>query len=114
MGKAADHWQAGPRYDTQPAGITDALARLKAASDYFNVAYREANGEAVSSPDPYTHRLRPSVRRRGRRGIVATVSAFLTVGSSWSSHNNFAWDKSVVPVRPIQIDYVHVPPGHRA
>jgi len=32
----------------------------------------------------------------------------------WSSFNNFALDKSVVGACPIQIDYVHLPPGYRA
>jgi putative transposase len=32
----------------------------------------------------------------------------------WSSYNNFALDKTVVAACPIQVDYVHLPPGYRA
>ena len=32
----------------------------------------------------------------------------------WSSYNNFAWEKERVAACPIQIDYVHLPPGYRA
>ena len=32
----------------------------------------------------------------------------------WSSYNNFALDKATVATRPIQIDNVRTPLGHRA
>jgi hypothetical protein len=68
--------------------------------------------------------------------LVATVTALVTVGFSfddelhlnpvrkglvkrpedwaWSSYNDFAWDRATVAARPILIDDLRLPLGHRA
>ena len=44
-----------------------------------------------------------------RRGLVKRPEDW-----RWSNCNNFALDKATVAGCPIQIDYVHLPPGYRA
>jgi putative transposase len=54
-------------------------------------------------------RLEYMHRNPVRRGLVKRPDYW-----RWSSYNNFALDKATVAACPLQIDYVHLPPGYRA
>ena len=58
---------------------------------------------------PLNERLDYMHRNPVRKGLAKRPEDW-----RWSSYNNFALAKATVAACPLQIDYVHLPPGYRA
>ena len=111
-----DHWHAliWPRH---PLTISQALHDVKKTSARRLHRQRGTEGPLwphqfwdrfVRHAREFNERLEYMHLNRARRGLVAKPEEW-----RWSSHNNFALDKTTVAGCPIQIDYARLPDDYR-